>query len=313
MINFFINNLDSFIISTIFLLLGFLPTFIDYIKLKKEDKRTSTKPINIDNNGPVINSFNNNNNLVNSYNYNENNYNSKTIVINNNNNSNSILTSEADDPWYIIILAVIFIFFMILFYRHIDRLIIFFLTITVVSLLISILIYKTILNISNYISVQHNIINMSVRNIICWFLLLMNYIVVVYKINFSSSMMPLMDLIETSKTSIDSEIFLSIYRFMLDNTFESFTGVFIIFSFLVSIYLIYKLLLSYILIISTAKVSINPDKRLWIKTYNSLNKKESKLNKKWWMWAFVILFCLSTGILAYLLSFPITMFQPHKS
>lgn len=80
-----------------------------------------------------------------------------------------------------------------------------------------------------------------------------------------------------------------------------------------SIYLIYKLLLSYILIISTVKVSINPDKKLWIKIYNSLNKKESKLNKKCWMWAFVILFCLSTGILAYLLSFPITMFQPHKS
>ena len=178
MINFIIKNLDSFIMSTIFLILGFLPTIFDSKKLKHEKLSFNNSNIN-------------NSNIGNTYNQNhtENNYNNNTVVINHDS------TTTSSDPWIVIILGVIFLIPLMLFYKHIDKILAYSITITISCLLLSLLIYKNLIKISSYIPISNNILNISIRNIVCWSLVLTNYITIFYKVNFSSSMKPFIYLI----------------------------------------------------------------------------------------------------------------------
>ncbi|WP_312908863.1 hypothetical protein [Tissierella praeacuta] len=295
MINFIIKNLDSFIISTIFLILGFLPTIFDSKKLKHEKLSFNNSNIN-------------NSNIGNTYNQNhtENNYNNNTVVINHDS------TTTSSDPWIVIILGVIFLIPLMLFYKHIDKILAYSITITISCLLLSLLIYKNLIKISSYIPISNNILNISIRNIVCWSLVLTNYITIFYKVNFSSSMKPFIYLINNISVSINNDTAPKVIRFLLDNPYEGSTAIFIIFSFLLSMFLISKLFFSYIWIVSSVKISINPNNKIWFKIYNSLDKRESNMNKKCWVWFFIILFSLSTSLLAYALNLFINKSQHHK-
>lgn len=299
MFNFFIRNLDSFIVSTIFLILGFLPTIFDSSKAKNKD--ISFENTNI-NNSNIGNTYNQN---TYNQNYNEHNYNTSTVVINHDS------TTTAGDPWSVIILGVILIIPLVLFYKYIGKILVYSITITISCLILSLLIYKKLLKTSGYIQISDNILNISIRNIICWLLMLVNYITIFYKVKFSSVMKPFIDLINNPSVSINDDTISKVIRFLLDNPYEGFTAIFIILSFLLSIFLISKLSFSYIWIISSAKISINPNNKIWSKIFSSINKKESNVDKRCWVWLFITLFSLSTGLLAYVLNLPRNVSQRH--
>lgn len=300
MIKFFTRNLDSFIVSTIFLVLGFLPTIFDSSKAK--NKGISFENTNI-NNSNIGNTYNQN---TYNQNYTENNHNTNTVVI------NHASTTTTDDPWSLIILFIVLILPLILFYKHIGKILVYSITIAISCLILSLLIYKNLIKTSRYIPLSNNILNISIRNIIAWSLVLINYITIFYKVNFSPAMKPFINLINNLSVSINNDTISKVIRFLLDNPYEGFTAVFIILSFILSIFLISKLFLSYIWIVSSVKISINPNTKIWSKIYNRLNKRESTIGKKYCVWFFIILFSLSTGLLAYVLNLSTNASQHHK-
>ncbi|MBU5676805.1 hypothetical protein KQI88_10280 [Alkaliphilus sp. MSJ-5] len=299
MINFIIKNLDALIIGTIFLILGFLPTLFSSNKDKKPSISIDNTNVNNSNIGDSYN--------LNTYtqNYTENNYNNNqsTIII----NTKSSTTNNNEDLFMLITGIVLFIS-LIFFYKHIDRVLAYLITITLSSLFLSSLLYKNLLKMKNDISIPNHLFNISIRNILSWVLLLINYIIIVYKINFSSFLEPFINLIKNLNIKSNNQKFSEIIIFFANNPYESLTACFIVIGLFLSIIIICQLFLSYIWIISYIKTSTNPISKLWNKIHSTLSKKEPNLNKKHWIYLFIILFSTTTGAIAYIFTLPTRMF-----
>lgn len=294
MINFFTRNLDSFIVSTIFLILGFLPTIFDSSKAKNIN--ISFENSNIDNSS-IGNTYNQN---TYNQNFTEHNYNTNTVIM-------SSTSTTSDDSWHLIILGILFFMALIFFYKIVGKMLAYSITISITFLILSIFMYKNLIKISRYATLPDNTLKISIRNIICWLLMFINYIIIFYKISFSSIMSSFMNLINSHGISI-----FKVIRFISDNPYEGFTAAFIAINIVFSIILIFKLFVSYIWIITCVKISINPKNRIWSKIYNRLNKKESSIDKDFWKWSFIPLFLLSTGLLAYAFSILIKLTEHQK-
>lgn len=212
MINFFTRNLDSFIVSTIFLILGFLPTIFDSSKAKNINISFENSNIN---NSSIGNTYNQN---TYNQNFTEHNYNTNTVIM-------SSTSTTSDDSWHLIILGILFFMALIFFYKIVGKMLAYSITISITFLILSIFMYKNLIKISRYATLPDNTLKISIRNIICWLLMFINYIIIFYKISFSSIMSSFMNLINSHGISI-----FKVIRFISDNPYEGFTAAFIILS-----------------------------------------------------------------------------------
>lgn len=298
MIDFIIRNLDSFIISTIFLILGFLPTMFN----PKKDKN-STKSFD---NSNVTNRNTSNTHIQNTYSQNisyqnniQNNYsNTQATVVNSNSSTSS------DDPWILFVLSILIIIPLIFFYKYFNKIITYYIAITISSILLSISLIINLEKIKKYSYIPNNVLFISIRNIPAWIFLLVNYTIIYFKVNYSYAMKPFISLIKSFDINKTIENLSTTFKFITNNFYEGSLAIFMAASIACSTILMFKLFKSYIWAIAFIKHSAESNNKAYLKIWNIiysyLNKQESQPNKFFWIVALLVIFLFSTGAFSYL-------------
>ncbi len=290
MVGFVVKNLDSIIISTTFFVLGLLPIIFGSNNSEKQNLSFKNTCIANSNIGNIFNQ-----NIYNQS-YTENNYNTNqsTVIINN----SSAATN--DDPWYIIALSVLALIPLIFFYKNINKILNYSIAISISCLILFILICRSFVNINKKITISKIVFKISIRNIIFCATIVINCFIILYNINFSPSIKAFLNLTKTTDNKLMIE---KVISFILNNFYDGSFVVFVAFSILFSMFLILQLFSSYLWLLSALKHSTQTKSRfskLWNRIYYRLNKKESELNKCFWIISIIILYSLSTGFLSFI-------------
>jgi len=280
MISFISRNLDSIIISTVFLFLESLPMFFEPNKSKN---KPNGQNISIENSKVENNNINNI--------YSKNIYNNKTYIENKNNQSTVIIdqtsSTSNDDSLDFFVFCILLIGLFVFFYKYINKILSYSIGISLSNIFLSILLYNKFKKENDYILIPKIIFSISMRNLLFWILILINNFIIFYKRNFSPAVKTF---ILSIKGSISQNIF-----FIFKHPHESFFVIFNVFSLIVSILVMFKLICSYIWLISYIKLIKNENK-FWWKINHSLYKKESTFKIENWIWLTLILLLLDIGI-----------------
>lgn len=289
MIGFIVKNLDSIIISTIFFVLSFLPIILGSNNSEKQNLSFKNTCIANNNIGNILNQ-----NIY--QNYTENNYNTdqSTVIINNGS------AAINDDPWYLIVLSMLALALLIFFYKNINKILNYSIAISISCLILFVFLYKNLVNINknNKTIIPEIAFKISIRNIIFSTAIVINYFVILYNTNFSPSIKIFLNLIKTTDNKLMIE---KIIDFIFNNFYDGSFVIFVAFSILFSIFLVLQLFSSYLWLLSVLKHSTQTKYRfskLWNGMYYCLNKKESELNKCFWIISIIILYSLNTGFLS---------------
>lgn len=299
MINFFIKNLNSFIISTIFLLLGFLPNIFSFIINKFTGGKAYSSGININrsnnnvigNNNIIKNSYNNSNNTYNQYNRYE--YNSSYNTSPNNIDS----TSSSDAFIGIIFITLIFFIFLMLFYQYIYTILMYSISISISSLILLVFIFQNLnlLNKNNslfyYKSVWSTI---SIRNIFFCIIILINLLIILYNSKHTMVIGTFINIVTNPTNNSFSQKLLLVKDFIFNNGYDGYFVVSVAISIIYSIFLVFQLLSSYIWLTSLSLIS-KYNTSFWFAVFKKLEKRESVNNFSFWILSIFLIYILSVN------------------
>lgn len=288
--DFIVRNLDSIIISFMFLILSHILSNISNLKNENQS-------ISIDNSNVVNSTVSNI--------FNDNTVNNTQLTMKNITIEKYPEQSLQSDDTSLTMVIYLFLFGMILifFYKYFDIIDIISTLFIFICLLSSILVSINVSKNKVFVKKFKNIKLIALRNTAIWVLLFINSFIIYYKVNYSDNVSVFLNnLGEKNIKGLFSRLFDVISR----HFYESMISMFLVVSFVFVIVLIINLLASHIWILSfTRSYSLDNKKlqyKFWKKIHNVLVKKYSKLDIGFWIISLFLVLSCSLGLIPYFIN-----------